>query len=238
MGWRETGLEDVLLEMLAACNDFISGRHDGEATLERLANLGAAALDAEMAGLSLNDVRGGPKTVIYTDRMVPEIDRAQYEANRGPCLDASRERQVYRVTGDQADWDRWPEFVAEAESRGIHSSVSVPVVVRGESAGALNFYAAKRSHFDDGRVRTGQAFASQMAIVMAYRDKAELAEQLEVSMESRAAIEQAKGVLMASMGCTPDEAFDLLVQQSQDENRKLRDVAAALVARHLRANRP
>lgn len=33
------------------------------------------------------------------------------------------------------------------------------------------------------------------------------------------------------MGCGPDEAFDTFVTQSEHENRKLRDVAAEIVAR-------
>ena len=54
-------------------------------------------------------------------------------------------------------------------------------------------------------------------------------EELRAALESRATIEQAKGIVMATMHCTPDEAFDLLRQQSQHENRKLRDIARDLV---------
>jgi AmiR/NasT family two-component response regulator len=49
-------------------------------------------------------------------------------------------------------------------------------------------------------------------------------------MESRAVIEQAKGIIMGERRCGPDEAFQILTKLSQDTNRKLRDVAAALVA--------
>jgi PAS domain S-box-containing protein len=55
-------------------------------------------------------------------------------------------------------------------------------------------------------------------------------EQLREAMVSRATIEQAKGVLMAREGVGPDGAFDVLREQSQHANRKLRDVAAELVA--------
>ena len=48
-------------------------------------------------------------------------------------------------------------------------------------------------------------------------------------IESRAVIEQAKGVIIASSGCTADEAFAILRGQSQLENRKLRDIATELV---------
>jgi AmiR/NasT family two-component response regulator len=56
------------------------------------------------------------------------------------------------------------------------------------------------------------------------------------AMENRAVIEQAKGILMSERRCTADEAFTILSRISQDANRKLRDVAAALVEQT--ANRP
>ena len=54
---------------------------------------------------------------------------------------------------------------------------------------------------------------------------------MQAAMHSRAVIEQAKGMIMAQRRCTADEAFAVLSKTSQDTNRKLRDVAAALVAR-------
>jgi len=56
-----------------------------------------------------------------------------------------------------------------------------------------------------------------------------LAEQMRQAMETRAVIEQAKGMLIAAQGCTPDEAFQLLARASQRTNRKLRDIAASMV---------
>lgn len=53
-------------------------------------------------------------------------------------------------------------------------------------------------------------------------------EGLEAARVHAAVIEQAKGVIMATMGCGPDAAFAVLVAQSQAQNRKLRDVAAEL----------
>ncbi|MEY4229853.1 MAG: hypothetical protein RLZZ362_702 [Actinomycetota bacterium] len=53
---------------------------------------------------------------------------------------------------------------------------------------------------------------------------------LRRAMEHRAEIEQAKGIVMANLGCGPDEAFDILRRQSQHENRRLREIAHELVA--------
>ena len=53
-------------------------------------------------------------------------------------------------------------------------------------------------------------------------------------MASRAVIEQAQGVIMATMGCSAEDAFEVLRQQSQAQNEKLRDVAEAIVRRQKR----
>jgi AmiR/NasT family two-component response regulator len=62
-----------------------------------------------------------------------------------------------------------------------------------------------------------------------YDSTRKLAEHLESAMLSRAVIDQAKGILMGQRRCTAQEAFDVLVTLSQRSNRKLLEVAAALV---------
>jgi len=49
------------------------------------------------------------------------------------------------------------------------------------------------------------------------------------AVEHRAVIEQAKGMLMLKHRCDADAAFELLVEISRRERRKVRDIAADLV---------
>jgi AmiR/NasT family two-component response regulator len=53
---------------------------------------------------------------------------------------------------------------------------------------------------------------------------------LERALASRDLIGQAKGVLMATRGCSADEAFSVLTHSSQHQNRKLTEIAAQVVA--------
>jgi AmiR/NasT family two-component response regulator len=48
---------------------------------------------------------------------------------------------------------------------------------------------------------------------------------LDATMEHRSVIEQAKGVLMSKLQCSPEAALAVLVAASQRENVKLRDLA-------------
>ena len=52
---------------------------------------------------------------------------------------------------------------------------------------------------------------------------------LRTAMQTRAVIEQAKGMLMVQRGIDADAAFDALVNLSQTTHRKLVDVARVLV---------
>jgi two-component system, response regulator / RNA-binding antiterminator len=55
--------------------------------------------------------------------------------------------------------------------------------------------------------------------------------RLAARLESQPVIEQAKGILIAQVGCTPDEAFGLLRAASQRTNVPIRDLARDIVDR-------
>ena len=78
-----------------------------------------------------------------------------------------------------------------------------------------------------------RTFAGYAAVAIAnarlYQSTATLAEDMRRAMETRAVIEQAKGILIAQQHCTPEQAFELLTRLSQTTHRKLRDCAADLV---------
>jgi AmiR/NasT family two-component response regulator len=86
---------------------------------------------------------------------------------------------------------------------------------------------------DNDDLALAQAFANYAGVAIAnahlYTATATQARQLEEAMASRAVIEQAKGLIMAQRRCTPDEAFQTLSRASQRSNRKLRDIATAIV---------
>ncbi|PZH15828.1 hypothetical protein C1I97_07415 [Streptomyces sp. NTH33] len=62
-------------------------------------------------------------------------------------------------------------------------------------------------------------------------------EQLRQAIASRPVIDQARGILMATHACTPEQAWDILRETSQRSNIKLRTVAAA-VTKGVRSDGP
>ena len=225
--------ESPLSESLSTLSRFFVGDRTLEETLLRVSELTIDAVpSASLVGITLL-VEGRQRTAVFTDQAAPEIDQAQYDTGEGPCLDAFREQQVFAVDSMKEDGP-WPAFRAAALAHGVHSSLSLPLVVDKVSVGAMNLYAHEPHSFRPGDRDTGAVFASQAAIVLAnaqaYWDAYSLSERLGEAMKSRAVIEQAKGMLMGAQGCDEEQAFALLVQASQRENVKLRDIARRIVA--------
>jgi GAF domain-containing protein len=228
---------DPRAQALHALGSFLVADSPIGDTLLRVSQITTNAMPAAvMAGISLLDDSGKPTTAVFTDQSAPEIDAGQYESGRGPCLDAWRERRVVRIDDMAAAVGDYPEFAKAAVAHDVQSTLSLPLVAGDRGIGALNLYARVLNGFTADDEAIGVELAAAAAIVLAnasdYWQASQLGEQLSQAMQSRAVIEQAKGMLMAqSPKLDPDAAFDLLRRASQRENVKLRDIAQRIVDR-------
>jgi GAF domain-containing protein len=223
---------DHLTEGIAELSRVLVNEEALDDTLHRVADLACRNIGgADLAGVTL--LRDGkPTTAVFTDPASPEMDSAQYDTGVGPCLDAWRHQQVFRIDST-ADDGQWPAFSQAAADHGIQSTISLPLAVRGNGIGALNLYSKQAAAFSDEDEQVGSLFADQASVALTnaqlYDSAYRLTQQLQEALTSRAVIDQAKGILMGQRGVGVDEAFTLLRTTSQRENRKLRDIAQQLV---------
>jgi GAF domain-containing protein len=172
-------------------------------------------------------------TAAHHGEMALAADELQYERGHGPCLDAGRGGVPLRVD-DMRTEGRWPDYTPRVLETGVRSSLSMPLPFQNSSIGALNVYSTEPAAFaSEESFEAGRAVAESIAVVVANADAhAQLAEQarnMRQAMESRAVIEQAKGVLMAQRHVDAEGAFEMLRAASQRYNRKLRDIALGIV---------
>jgi GAF domain-containing protein len=196
--------------------------------LELVTTLAAETLPGSNgAGVTLLD---GPTrtTAAATDPLVEEADALQYELDEGPCLSAARDQVGYRV---DSTWNetRWPNWTASVAHLGLGSSLSTPLVVRGESLGAVKVYARQEAAFTDRDERILALFAEKAAVILANaRSQEELRRlnaHLHQALVTRDLIGQAKGVLRERHHVDEHTAFRMLAERSQRTNTKARDLA-------------
>jgi GAF domain-containing protein len=174
-----------------------------------------------------------PFTAAYSSDMAMQADELQYAEDSGPCMDAGRGGVVLRVD-DMLTETRWPRYAARVSEQGVRSSLSVPLPYQGNYIGALNVYSSQPAAFaSEESLSAARDVAEAIAVAVVNADAhhrlGEQARNLQVAMETRAVIEQAKGVLMAQRRVNPDAAFEILRDASQRYNRKLRDIAVGIV---------
>jgi GAF domain-containing protein len=229
-----------LRDSLAALSRLATGRLELSDVLTKVAEFAVRAIGgAEGAGLTLLE-KDRDATIVASAPFVAQVDAIQYGIGEGPCITAATDARTIR--SGLLDTDRqWPRFGPRAAHLGVHSVLSIPLVTSDGVLGAMNVYAHQRDAFDEHAVAIGELFAVPAAIAVqnaqVLAQTRRLANQLQTALASRATIDQALGILMSRAGCSPAEAFDRLRQTSQSENRKLHDVAQALVDEAVRRAR-
>ncbi len=203
-----------------------------ETFLQRVCDLAVDVMPGDVE--SSVSVRTGTRTTtaVFTGRLALQCDERQYEVGDGPCLHAATTGELVQVA-DMRTEQRWPAYMAAAVEHGALSSLSVPLPIAPGVGGALNIYARRPQAFDaESRAlatRFGPYAAAALANMHAYQDARNMADNLQIALESRAVIDQAKGILMERHRMTADQAYQALARVSMRTNQKLRVIADELV---------
>jgi GAF domain-containing protein len=201
-------------------------------TLRHIAELAKQTLDG-VKDVSLTVIdRGRPRTVVFTGPLAVDLDERQYKMGFGPCLDAAKTGQTITVDTRRDDTP-YREFARVADRAGVRHIVSVGMPLAQQSIGGLNIYRTTEAAYSAAFLEQAEVFAGYAAVavsnISSHAAAVNEAANLRIAMDSRAIIEQAKGIVVARDRCTPDEAFDMLSRISQQQNIKLRDLAETIV---------
>lgn len=221
-------LDERFERVLADAVRDLDAQTDPPHTLQRLVELTPEFFPAcDYVGISLIE-RGEVRTPAGTNERLRALDESQYEIGQGPCRDAIRTHATV-VVHDLTTDPRWPSWGRAMVSQlGIRSSLSFRLFTRPDRTwGALNVYSTKKDGFSDADVLQGQTIAALAAVALA---RSINDEQLASALETRTTIGQAIGIVMERYQLDADHAFSVLRRISSQDNLKLRDLAAQVVA--------
>ena len=221
-------------QLLVSVGRTVSDEDDLLTLLQRVVEIAHDAIDgADSTSLTI-DLGGRTYTAVHTDDRTLRVDSEQYDAGDGPCLEASRTGTVVLVNADDPE-DRWPRFTAAAREEEILSFLAAPLITGEQSLGSFNLYGRARSAFDTLDAEILELLTTTVSRTLGdfarFKSARDVADSIQRALQTRAPIEQAKGILMALHGVDADEAFDLLRRKSQATNTRLHTVAIELVTR-------
>jgi transcriptional regulator with GAF, ATPase, and Fis domain len=190
-------------------------------------------LAVSAAGLLLADQRGALQVVAASTEQTRLLELLQLQTDQGPCPECFHTGAPVAVPDLATAADRWPAFVTEARQIGFTSVYAAPMRLRAEVIGALNLFDTRPGPLPDDTIRLGQALADVATIGLlqarAIGRRDTLTEQLQTALNSRILIEQAKGVLAERHRVEMEQAFALLRTEARNTNRRLSDLARAVV---------
>jgi GAF domain-containing protein len=220
-------------------------------------SLGLPELLAEVSTFAVRAIPGADGagvTLLRVDRVdnmvealaasapfVADVDEIQYVTLReGPCITAALQRRTVR-SGSLGGEKMWPRFGPRAGRLGVHSALSLPLLVSDRVIGAINVYSHGKDVFDEHAAELGELFAKPAAVAVhnaqVLAHSMALTAQLQKALSTRPVIDQAIGLIRGRSGRTAEEAFIQLRAISQAEHRKLADVAQHIVDEAVRRAR-
>jgi GAF domain-containing protein len=228
--------EAVLARAFVRLADTLASDFDVVDFLHGLSEDSVEILRAEAAGVMLADPRGGLRLIASSDERMRLLELFELQDAQGPCLDAFSSGHAVQASA-AASRARWPVFATRASGEGFRVMCAVPLRVRTHVIGALNLFRGSDEPFTGIEMEIAQAMAEMAAIGLiqerALRERNLLTEQLQAALNSRVAIEQAKGMLAEYLNITVDTAFTLLRNYAREHNRKLSQVASDVVDRKI-----
>ena len=206
--------------------------HSMESLLKAVADLSKSVMPGNPE-TSITVLDAGRKTtVVSTGSLAEDLDEVQYAQQRGPCLHAATTGELTEIHDTRTE-QRWPDYARRAAEHGNLSSLSVPLHIDETVRGALNIYARRVDAFDGDARAAALRFGPYAAVAVGnmhdYQSAQSMSRNLQVALESRAVIDQAKGILIERHKLTADQAFHVLVEASSRSNTKLRTIAEHLV---------
>jgi transcriptional regulator with GAF, ATPase, and Fis domain len=230
--------EYQLFEAFTSLADTLVAGYDVVELLQLLVDTCQGALDVAEAGLLLANDTGELELVASTSESLELVETIQLSARRGPCIACFRSgRPVSVLDLNEESTAAWDGFTRTALEQGFRSVYALPLRLRTEVIGTLNLFGRRPEELSARDVRAAQALADVATIGIlherSFRANDLLRQQLQLALDSRVVIEQAKGVLAHTHAITPEEGFRLLRQYARDHQLLLAEVARRLVDRSL-----
>lgn len=226
-----------LLQTFARLADTLVDDYDVVELLQILVDTCRDVLEMTAAGIHLADPQGELDVVASTSESGPFVEMMQLNADAGPCGESYRSGRRISAEDLENAPASWERFTMSALAQGYRAVDALPLRLRDTSIGTLSLLRSSAGEAPTDDIVAAQAFADVATIGIlherAMRESAILSEQLQIALNSRIVIEQAKGVVSQTRGVPIDEAFTLMREYARAHQMRLSLVAAQLVERRI-----
>lgn len=230
---REARLLDAFVRVTGSLVD----DYDVVEMLQTLVDVAVDLFAVDAAGIMLANQDDELEVVVSTSERSNFTGLMQLEAGEGPCIESYRDGAVVTVDDRDEMHRRWPRFADASERAGYASVHSIPLRAREKVLGSMNLFRNEPGALNERDAAAARALTDVATITILQQRSADHAArtqaQLQQALDSRIAIEQAKGFIAHTHGVDLDTAFALLRGYARSHNMLLRKTAQAVTDRSI-----
>ncbi len=199
-----------------------------EDILKLVVTVTAEVMGSKICSLMLLDPKKKELTIKATQSISKEyINKNPLKLGDGVAGKVALENKAMVVSNIQTD--KLYKYKEIAVVEGLASLLCVPLHVKGKVIGVLNTYTAEQYNFSDYEINILQTVADQAAIVLEnYRLVVE-SKVIREELETRKALERAKGIMMREENLSEEEAFKKIQKFAMDKRKSIRELADAII---------
>ncbi|MEJ3404719.1 GAF and ANTAR domain-containing protein [Rathayibacter sp. YIM 133350] len=225
--------ERQLVETFVSLADTLVADYDPVEVLQMLVERCVSLLDVTDAGILLDDGRDGLKVAAATSSRSESVELIELSFSEGPCVEAYRTGTTLSVPNIASLYAQWPRFATAAGQMGYQAVHAIPMRLRDTTIGSLDLLHDAPGKISEEDLTVARALVEVATIsILQGRIADESAisrDQLQKALESRVAIEQAKGVIAQAEGIGVNDAFLKLRAHARAARRLLTEVARDVV---------
>ena len=199
-----------------------------EDILKLIVTVTAQAMGSRICSLMLLDERKGELVIRATQSISEAYNKKPplkvKEGIAGKVILSKKPMQVWDVAR-QVEY----KYKDIAQKEGLKSLLCVPLIVKNKAIGVINLYTAKPHKFTPTEINLLNTIADQSAMVIENTRLIVESKVIQEELETRKAVERAKGILMKSQGLNEDDAYRLMQKHSMDSRKSMRAIAEAII---------
>jgi len=208
-----------------------------DARLTRLCRAAKRALPATGVGVSLMTVAAVPALSVASSAASELVEELQFTLGEGPCRDAYTGGRPVLVDDLSTQQRRWPGYTPAARGHGVEAVFAFPLGVGTVSLGTMDVFRDHRGDLAPRALVQALTFAEvalRTVLDGVQQDGAERAvDDFDGAVTNRLELYQAQGMLIAQLEVGPEEAMARLRAYAFAHDRRLSEVAHAIVTRRL-----
>jgi ANTAR domain len=206
-------------------------------TVQHVGAVAAVATGVDATAIAVILPASPGETVYASSQMASDMEDLGVTLGEGPGADALAGSLTLAANlDDSQSRTRWPAFAAAAVAAGVYAAFALPLQVGGIRLGAMDLYRAEPGALDREQVSDALLLADTACSVLldAARAVGASGKVPEEAGLEHPEVHQATGMIIGQLGVTAAIALIRLRAYAYTHDRRLRDVAADVVARRLR----